>query len=155
MIQAIQPTFLRKEAAFTLVEMLVSAGMICLIGASTLGALSLFNKRVNTNRLLTAAESVAKSQIELVEIDCPFNPQLGQVPDTLAIGTTTQSNVLIYSDPDNGFSVYGTLTTTVSDAGISLSGNNLNARNIAVTVTYTYRGKNFSVGMSTMRVPDV
>jgi type II secretory pathway pseudopilin PulG len=155
MLQAIQTTLRRKEAAFTLVEMIVSTGMICLIGASTLGALSLFNRNSNTSRLLTAAESVAKSQIELVQVDGPFNPQLGQVPDELAIGTQTDSNVSIYSDPNDDFEIDGTLTTTVTDAGLSVNGNNLNARYITVTVAFTFRGRNYLVKMSTMRVPDV
>lgn len=65
----------------------------------------------------------------------------------------------IYTDPVTGsIVVTGTMTIAVTDPGFTMtfagSTTNLNTRCATVTVSYTYRGKNYSVSMNTMRTAD-
>ena len=77
----------------------------------------------------------------------------------LTLGTTTTPNVFVYQDPVSGnVVVTGTMATTVTDLGASMtfagSTKNLNTYRATVTVTYTYRGKTYNVSMDTMRTGD-
>jgi len=146
----------RRTHAFTFVEILVALSVLALVSASGLVAITLLNREAALHRIYTAAQTVAISQIELCLADTPFNPQLGQVPSELAIGTHTITETPLYADPNSDeVMVVGTVTTTVADAGLTAGGTNLNARTIAVTVTYQYRGRNYSVKMNTIRCSDV
>jgi prepilin-type N-terminal cleavage/methylation domain-containing protein len=68
-------------------------------------------------------------------------------------------DAFIYTDPNTGsVLVKGTVTTTVSDPGVSMTlegtATNLNLRRATVTVTYKFRNTNYSVSMDTMRTAD-
>lgn len=65
----------------------------------------------------------------------------------------------IYQDPVSGkVVVTGVLTTTISDASMSMTfagaTTNLNVRKATVTVTYTFRNRNYTVAMDTLRTAD-
>lgn len=155
---ATTPTALKKRttrAGFTLVEVVLAVTMIALVGASSVWAFTAVNRYAFVNRLFTAAQGVARSQIELVQIDTPFNPQFSQVPPDLVIGTRTDTGVTIYSDPnDPDLQVNGSITTTVTDPGWAVGGVSINARLVRVRVTYVYRGRTYNVNMNTFRVSD-
>ncbi len=155
----ILPATLKKrisKAGITLVEIMLSIAMVGVVGASSIWAFTAVNRYAFTNRLLTAAQGVARSQIELVQIDTPFNPQFAQIPPDLEIGTRTETGVTIYSDPnDSDLQVNGSITTMVTDPGWTIGGVSINARQVRVRVTYVYRGKTFNVNMNTFRVSDI
>jgi prepilin-type N-terminal cleavage/methylation domain-containing protein len=77
---------------------------------------------------------------------------------------TSNPNVLkkrafIYQDPVNGkVLVTGTLSTTITDAAVSSSfinaNTDLNVRKANVAVTYTFRGRLYTVSMDTLRTAD-
>lgn len=75
-------------------------------------------------------------------------------------GQPLQKQAFIYQDPVTGTTtVTGTLTVTVSDPGLTMSyinatATNLNARKITATVTYTFRGRNYTVSLDTLRTAD-
>ncbi|MEY2480290.1 MAG: hypothetical protein QOI04_1217 [Verrucomicrobiota bacterium] len=151
----------RKRAAFTLVEIVVALSILgAMVSGVYLGFNSL-NAYSISSRLYTEAQTVAQNQIDLILSKEPFNlgtnPQ--KIPSVLALGSTVTPNVFVYQDPVTGkVVVTGTMTTTVTDAGFSMafagSTNNLNVRRATVTVSYSYRGKNYNISMDTMRAAD-
>lgn len=145
-----------RTAAFTLTEILVALAMIGLMASSALWALVLINSNAAVERLYTGAMTAAQSQIDLILSDTPFDPQLNQFPalGELNPGTQTQT-VPIYTDPVSGnVVVSGTMTTTITDPGLQINGNSLNTYQATVTVTYSYRNRNYTVTMCTLRASD-
>lgn len=74
-------------------------------------------------------------------------------------GQPLLKEAFIYQDPTTGAVVVrGTLTTTVTDAGMAMSfinaGTNLNTRRATVNVSYTFRQRSYSVAMDTLRTAD-
>jgi type II secretory pathway pseudopilin PulG len=70
-----------------------------------------------------------------------------------------KKQAFIYQDPVNGnVVVTGTLSTTITDAAVASSfinaNTDLNVRNANVAVTYTFRGRNYTVSMDTLRTAD-
>jgi len=163
------------RSGFTLVEVLGGITLLALVAGSVLFGLNQLNYYAATNRLYTAAQTLAQNQIDLILTAGPFDPGNNKYPSpynwlrtdqsyytvidpavtppnpTL---TTAQTSVPIYVDNSNRI-VMGTIKTTVTDTGASLSGNSLNLRRATVVVTYTYRNKTFAVTMETMRTSDI
>ena len=127
----------------------------------SLVALTHMNNRAFLSRCQTGASTVAQNQIDLILSDMPFNPQKGQVPTELAIGTTTSGTASsptlpIYTDPKTGIvSVYGWISTTVADLGTSYNGTALNTYQATVTVSYKYKGRSYAVTLNTLRASDI
>jgi prepilin-type N-terminal cleavage/methylation domain-containing protein len=147
-----------RKAGFTLVETLVGLSMLALLGASSFWTMNWMNVYATGARLYSEATAKAEQQIDAVLTAGPFdptaNPQL--IPSALTLGTTTQDGVLIYKDPVNGQTIVtGTMTTTVADTGLTntvgSTSTNLNIWQATVTVSWTFRGKNYSVSLDTMR----
>ena len=71
-----------------------------------------------------------------------------------------KKQAFIYHDPITGLDVVkGVLSSTVTDAGMTMSfinatATNLNTRKASVSVTYDFRGKNYNVSMDTLRAAD-
>ncbi len=97
--------------------------------------------------------------------DTPFNPQNGELGTTSEwrVGTSGIQTVTIYTEPaganGNSHSVTGQMVTTVAKvpdpAMTKAPGAELNLYTATVVVTYTYRGKNYSVQLNAMRASDV
>jgi len=130
-------------------------GAGCYVGFNSL------NTYAVSSRLYSEAQTCAQNQIDLILSKEPFdlssNPQ--KIPSVLALGTTTTPNVFVYNDPVSGnVTVTGTMATTVTDTGSTMNftgvNTNLNVRRATVTVSYTYRNKNYAVSMDTMRTAD-
>ena len=129
-------------------------GAGCYVGFNSL------NTYAVSSRLFSEAQTCAQNQIDLILSKEPFdvttNPQ--KIPSVLALGETTTPNVFVYNDPVSGnVTVTGTMKTTVTDTGATMnfvSNTNLNIRRATVTVSYTYRGKDYAVSMDTMRTAD-
>jgi type II secretory pathway pseudopilin PulG len=159
-----------KKAAFTLLEAVVAIGIFGIYAGVGVSALLRMNTNAALSRLQTGASTLAQNQIDLTLSDSPFNPQYGQVPPELVIGSSNMYGnpqvssgtpaaplAPVYTDPISGNKVLGWMTTAVTDTGSSLSaGSNapgvaLYVYSITVTVYYNYRGKTRSVTMSTLR----
>lgn len=147
---------LSKRKGITIVEIVVSLAVIGLFASSALWALTMMNNKATIARLFTGAQTVAQNQIDLMFCDTPFNPQKAQVPPELAVGTQTQTDVPIYTDPiTNEVVTTGTVTSTVTDTNTTYGGYGLNVYSISVTVSYQFRGRNYQVTMNTLRTSDV
>ena len=150
-----------RQDAFTYAEMMMALAVLALVAASTFAAMSHANRFAVTNRVYTCAQTVVQNQIDTFLSVGPFDPQLSPplVPTELATGTTTTTNVPIYSDSASGGAVVnGTMTRTVVDLGLTQTTNgvtdDLQARRLTVTLAYTFSGKNYSIVMSTLRASD-
>jgi len=149
----------RSRTGFTLVEVLVAVVLLGLVAASAIWSLTTANNYASISRLYTGAETAAQSQIDRIMSDSPFNPQLGQVPTVLTLGTSAPQTVTVYSEPAgvNGqtHSITGQMVTTVTNTNVVTQGQNLNLYSATVVVTYSFRGKNYRVQLNAMRASDV
>ncbi len=150
----------RARAGYTLLEMVIA---LAVIGTMSAGAYIGFNT-VNTyavsTRLYTEAQAVAQNQIDLILSKGPFDPKTNKVPAVLQLGSTVTPNVFVYRDPVSGnVVVSGTMTTTITDAGYSMTyagaTTNLHLRRATVTVSYNFRGTQYDVSMNTLRTSDL
>ncbi|MBA3960547.1 MAG: prepilin-type N-terminal cleavage/methylation domain-containing protein [Chthoniobacterales bacterium] len=148
----------RGHRAFTLIEVLVAATLLAILAAGSLWALSQANNYASINRLYTGAETAAQNRIDYLLSDSPFNPQDGAFGTTgeWNVGSSITPNVAIYTEPvgTNGqtSSITGTLTTTIT---LNPRNPTLSLYSATVIVTYTYRGKPYSVQLNAMRASDV
>jgi type II secretory pathway pseudopilin PulG len=148
----------RCKNGFTFVETLVALSMVALLGAGSFWTMTQMNVYATGARLYSEAIAKAEQQVDAILTKGPFdptaNPQL--IPTVLTPGTTTQNGVLIYKDPVTGQTIVtGTMTTTVADTGltgtIGSTATSLSIWQATVTVAYTFRGKNYSVSLDTLR----
>jgi prepilin-type N-terminal cleavage/methylation domain-containing protein len=140
----------RRSAAagFTLIEVTVAAALMSLCATFAYATILVSNRTAVVNRLFTLAQETARNQIDRLDCAAPYNPQMSQVPPELVLGIQSQT-VPLYVDPtSNATVVTATLTTAVTDLG------SYNARSGVVTVTYTFRGRNYQVQMNTLRTSD-
>jgi prepilin-type N-terminal cleavage/methylation domain-containing protein len=146
------------QHGFTLVETLVGLTMLAILGTGSFWTMNVMNVYATGARLYSEATAKAEQQIDAILTKGPFDPTADPqlIPTELAIGTTTQNGVLIYKDPvTNQTVVTGTMTTTVADTGLSgtvgATATSLNLWQATVTVAWTFRGKNYSVSLDTLR----
>ena len=147
----------RKEAGFTLVEILTTSGVLIVVGATAMYALTFINRYASSTRVQAAAQSIVQNQIDQVLSRGPYVPQNTppDIPTVLVAGTTVSNNLPVFIDPDTGAAlVTGTLTTTVQDTGAKYTNTPLYVLQVSVTLNYTFRGKAFTVVMDTLRGPD-
>jgi type II secretory pathway pseudopilin PulG len=153
---------------FTLLEAVVSIGVIGIGVVSTLGALTKFNSIAAMSRNSTGACAAVMNQIDLIQSDGPFNPQKTnndgtvQIPPELVLDSTrggplTQNNVVVYQYKDLANNkiviVQGTMTTSVTD--LNPGSTTIYMYKAVVTVTYTYLNRSYSFSMSTIRTSDI
>ena len=145
------------ERAFTLTEILITSGIIIVVGATAMYALSMINKYAASARVQAAAAAVVQHQIDQILTRGPYVPTNvpPDVPPVLTNGATVTNNVPIFTDPEtNTVLVAGTLTTTVADSGATYKGASLYVLKAAVVLNYSFAGKGFTVAMDTLRAPD-
>jgi prepilin-type N-terminal cleavage/methylation domain-containing protein len=149
------------DTAFTLIEIVIALAVLGTMSAGCYIGFNAINTYAVSSRLYTEAQTVCQNQIDLILSKEPFDvtttPQ--KIPSVLALGTTTTPNVFIYQDPVTGnVVVTGNMNTTVTDMGSTMTfagmTANLNVRRATVTVSYTYRGKDYNVSMDTIRTAD-
>lgn len=172
----------RGEKAFTFVEVVMGITVLAMAAGSFIFGLNQLNSYASVNRLYTAAQTLAQNQIDLILTKGPFDPGQGKYPSPNILGTnadvsggviytyysdpTTPTviypgsrDVSIYTDPMNHNKVVvGKIKTEVKDTGmtIDVSGvpTSLDLRQATVTVSYTFRGRPYTVVMDTMRTSD-
>jgi type II secretory pathway pseudopilin PulG len=147
-----------SRAGFTLIETMVGVGMLALLGAGSFWTMNAMNVYATGARLHSEAIAKAEQQIDAILTKGPFDPTANPplVPTVLTPGTTTQEGVLIYKDPISGqVTVTGTMFTVVTDMGLTgtvgTTATALNLWQATVTVSWVFRGKNYSVSLDTMR----
>jgi prepilin-type N-terminal cleavage/methylation domain-containing protein len=153
------PLAIYARAGFTLVEIVVALAVLGSMAAGCFIGLNTLNGYAVSSRLYTEAQAAAQNQIDLILSKGPFNIAQNKIPAELALGTVTKPNVFIYTDPVSGnVVVSGTMTTTITDTNSTMTfagiTSNLNVRKANVTVAYSFRGKNYSVSMDTLRTAD-
>lgn len=149
-----------SEAAFTLIEALIGLMVLVLAAGGVFYSLMQMNRMASVARLYTAAQFIVQSQIDTIQNDSPFDPQLSgtgvgsvPIPGELALGTTSSTGIPVYVDPATGNTqVTGTMTRTVSN--ISTTSLNEYAYMATVQLAYTYRGRTYQVIESTVRGSD-
>ena len=148
---------LRRDEAFTLVEVLVATIFIGLVAGSVVWGLNMLHHRATLNRLYTQAQTICQERIDRVLTAGPYNPSAtpAQTPPEL-MPDQSPTPVPVSTAPGNP--VTGTMTTTVTSAGLRYpdddEGTNLRIKQAKVVVDYNFRGKNYKVEMNTMRAPD-
>ena len=168
-------------AGFTLVEAVISIGLLGVGVAITVGNLTKMNQIASASRYRTAAYTALMSQISLFQSVGPFNPQnipplIPEIPWAadgtydLRIGThkpiyykDPSTGVVsptwpIYRESDSNVALYipGTMTTTVTDIS-PVTPPNIPPKilyNAVVTITYTYLGRDYQFAMSAIRTSD-
>lgn len=155
------------QSAFTLVEAMVAIGMFGIYAAVSVTALLRMNNNAALSRLRTGASTIAQGQIDAILSYSPFNPQYNEIPTNsdgstlLAVGTTSVGSAasptkVVYQDPVSGNTVYGWMTTVITDtASISTVGTKMYIYSAVVTVYYNFRGRTYSVSMNTLRASDL
>ena len=147
----------RAEAAFTLTEVLITSGILIVVGATAIYALTTINKYAVSSRVQAAAQSIVQNQIDQILTRGPYVPTNvpPDVPTILTNGTSVTKNVPVFADPENGnVVVSGTLTTAIQDSGAINNGTPLYVVKAAVTLKYTFASRDFKVVMNTLRAPD-
>src|SRR2546421_5496807 len=142
----------RNRSAFTLMEVVMALAVIGSMGAGCYVGFNSLNTYAVSSRLYSEAQTAAQNQIDLILSVEPFDVTTNTIPSVLALGTTTTPNIFIYEDPVSGnVVVTGTMATTVTDTGSTMSfagtSANLYIRRATVTVSYTYRNTNYIVSM--------
>lgn len=147
-----------RTAAFTLMEVLMALTVLGTMGAGCYVGFNSLNTYAISARLYSEAQTCAQNQIDLILSKEPFDPANNKIPSVLTLGTTTTQNVFVYQDPVTGqVVVRGNLDTRITDTGSTMTfvgSNNLNVYRATVSVSYTYRNKNYSVTMDTARTAD-
>jgi type II secretory pathway pseudopilin PulG len=145
------------EAAFTLTDVLITSGILLLVGATAIYALTLTNNHAVSSRVQAAAQSVVQNQIDQILTRGPYVPANvpPDIPAVLKTGTTETPDIPVFADPETGrLVVSGTLTTKIEDSGATVKGTPLYVLKAAVTLNYTLAGRTHSVTMNTLRAPD-
>ena len=145
------------ERAFTLTDVLITSGIIILVGASATFALSAINKQAISSRVQAAAQSIVQNQIDQILTRGPYVPtnMPADIPPILTNGTSVTNDVPVFADPASGnVVVKGTLTTAIQDSGATANGAPLHVLKAAVTLKYTFRSRSHAVVMNTLRAPD-
>ena len=147
----------RRSAGFTFAEIIISVSILGIMSGGSIWALAQANNYASVARLYTGAENAAQNKIDEILSEGPFNPQNGEVPAVLALGTHPTQTVQVYNEPNPAGGtpriITGQLVTTVS--AVNAPGfPNLNMYAATVVVTYTFRNKNYKVQFNAMRSSD-
>ena len=161
MVFAILPTPIRRArrgtAGFTLAEVLIAGALLALLITGSVTALTQLNRSATAARLRTIALAVAQQRVDQITTT-PWQV-VGTRPTLLTAGTTVENNVPLNNDSYNAATslispytnldaqVLSTRTTVITD----LTTRTLRA---AVTVTFTYRNRPFTITLSTLRTTD-
>jgi len=149
----------RPLGAFTLVELMVATGVIVIVGIASVQAIAMMNSKAAAMRIFNNARAVVQRNIDTA-MGVAFSS--AQHPAILAV---TPSTGTVYDDDGNGDNlvnvvflrngtstlVKGTLLRTVVAEPNS---QNQNLLRITFQLTYTYRKRNYTYSMTTLRAPD-
>ena len=134
------------QGGFTVVEVMLTLAMILVVGGAAITCMIQLNRQAEEHRLYSCASAAVNNEIQVCLTDGPFVPQQASSVPPSELTSGTQAPVSMPLDP----LVTGTMNITVATANSSL-----NVVQITVSVTYTYRSRNYTVTQFTMRASDV
>lgn len=146
-----------RRSGFSLVEVAIAAGILAVFACSSLIAMTQINRYAANARLRTLALGFAQQKIDFL-MTTPWSVSSTR-PASLAVGTTTENNLPLDNDSFNSqaglsssftnldLQVNATRTTQITDV-------NTRIFRAAVTVTYVYRGRTYSVSLTSLRATD-
>ncbi len=146
-----------QVAAQNQIDLVLSKSPFDLMGAYVSGS---FNPALNKIplELMTKEELDELSPQPLDSPPPPTNQYYPYYRDNAVKGKPLAKEAFIYQDPVSGVVlVTGTLTTTVTDADLSMNfitNKNLNLRQAMVQVTYNFRNRLYVLPMETLRTAD-
>lgn len=170
--------YIKHITGFTLAEVIISIGVLGVGVACTVGALTKMNEIASTSRNMTSASAAVMSQIDLFQSVGPFIPQNGQIPKDsnnpplydMTPGTHTIGNQdpttkavsnqwPVYQYKDSSGNVVVVKTDPTKNEGLKIQVTDISATvpntyQAVVTITYTYRNKQYSFSMSALRTSD-
>ena len=147
----------RRKRGFSLMEVMVAAGILAVFVCTSLIAMTQLNRYAAVARLRTLALGFAQQKVDFL-MTTPWSVSSTR-PASLAVGTTTENNLPLDNDTFNtqaGLSssftnldlqVTATRTTQITDVSTRIF-------RAAVTVTYVYRGRTYSVSLTSLRATD-
>lgn len=149
----------RDFHGYTLVEVLIAAGVLCLVAIASTQAMTISNRWAAENRMRTNARAVVQRNIDRA-LGVPFSAS--QIPAILAL---TSAAGQVYDDDGNGDGlvevvvqdaagpvlVPGTLTRTVT---ATPNTENADIRRVTFRVNYQFRGRLHTYQMETLRTRD-
>src|SRR3989442_496976 len=100
-----------SRAAFTMVEVMISLGLLALIAGSVSWALSQMNFSAASSRVYTCAEIIAQNESDAFLSAAPYNPQLNQVPTALAIVTNSSVPIVTPTNADGSITIASAVGT--------------------------------------------
>jgi type II secretory pathway pseudopilin PulG len=147
----------RTSHGFTLAEVIIAGAVLALFIVGSVSAMAQINRWASVARLRTLALAVTQQKID--QIMTTSWSVLAPTPTVLTAGTTTETNLPLNNDSFNNetglSSAFSNLDTPESVTRVtqvtSLATRTVRA---VVTVTYTYRGRAYSVSMTTLRASD-
>ena len=145
------------QRGFTLTEILITSGVLVVVGATAMYALTMINKYAASARVQAAAQSIVQNQIDQILTTGPYVPTNvpPDIPTILTPGPTVTKDIPVFTDPESSATlVTGNLTINIQDSGAKNNGTPLYVLQAAVTLDYTFRGRPFTVAMNTLRAPD-
>lgn len=132
-------------------EVLVAATILTIVLLGNSQLLLKLREAATAMRLQTFAQTVAQTQLTVLQTVGPFNPANNQVPPALVVGSSTPIRVPLYDDPTSSLVLSGTMTTTITNPPYN---SGAGARGLLVTVTYSFRNTTYHVCVSSIRVSD-
>jgi hypothetical protein len=137
-------------------ENVVSVSLLALFAAVTLTSIVQVNRFAAVSRLQLLAQAVAQQKIDQI-LTAPWNTSR---PAVLAAGTQKETNLRLNENAQvsatdgtkSGFSDLDTAVTAQRETTIT----DLTARTVRadISVTFNFRGKDYSVQMTTLRASD-
>jgi Tfp pilus assembly protein FimT len=157
----------RKDRAFTLAEVAIAAGVLAIFACASLIAFTQMNRFAANARLRTLAMAVAQQKVDAIQT-APWN--LGSEPPAvltkstaspraMTAGTVTEPNLPLDNDSFNSQSGLSSAYTNL-DLQVTATRTTVlsypTTRTVAavVTVSYKFRGRDFTVTLSTLRACD-
>ena len=152
------------SAGFTLLETMIGLGIFIIGGLGVIETLGLINNNSTVDRVMSAARLLVGAKIAKAQTDT-WTPNNGVVP----VGCVPSAGVYATQDTNDPFDFAATSTTPVTVIGSADTGANITgtmaqtvstfeaaSRTLLINyqLTFTYRGKNYTVSQSTIRAPD-
>lgn len=146
----------RSGRGFTIVEVIIAAGMFAIFAAGSVAAMTQVNRQAAAARLRTLALGVAQQRIDEV-LTTPWSGSVR--PAVLLAGARTDNNIPLNNDLTNAqaglSSAFTTLDTEVAATRVT-EVTDVPPRKVraVVTVTYQYRNRTYTIVLTTLRAAD-
>jgi len=147
----------RRARGFTLPEVIIAGTILALFIVGAVSTMAQINRWATAARLRTLALSLVQQKIDEV-LTTPWSA-LSTTPTVLTAGTTTETKLPLNNDPFNSAtglsSAFTNLDVQVIDTRTTvITSISTHMVRALVTVSYTYRGRNYSISMTTLRTTD-